>query len=345
MSATGLDISDQAIRFIEFSKNETGLSPAFFGEEKLPQGLIVSGEINKKDELIKILSSLRQKYSLSFVRASLPEEKAYFFKTEIPNVENSEIRQSIEFRLEENVPLRAEEVLFDYSIINKAHEKNDHLDVTVSVIPKRVAESYAEVLEISGLTAVSFEVESNAIARSVVKKGSRESIMIINIRNHVTTVTLMRDGVVRFTAAFAAGGNLITEALQKNFSVSFEKAEKMKNEKLYSENKESIALFFSLASIVSVIKDEISKFYSYWLAKNDSNGESGGKISKIILCGKDTAIVGLKEYLSQSLKIEVETAEVWANAFSLSDRLPEIDFLESLNFAVAIGLAIPQDKN
>ena len=345
MSAAGLDISDQAIRFMKFSENKNGLIPKLFGEEKLPQGIIVSGEIIKKDELIKILSSLKQKYSLNFVKVSLPEEKAYFFKTEIPKVENGEIRQSIEFRLEENVPVRVDEALFDYSVIIEDHMRNDHLDVIVSVIPKQLAESYAEVLEKSGLTAVSFEVESKAIARSAIKDGSGGSVMIINIRDRVTVVTLVRGGTVRFTSAFAIGGNLITEALQKNFSVSFSEAEKIKNEKLYSENKESIAIFFSLANIVSVIKDEIGKFYTYWLAKNDSSGESGGKISKIILCGKDAAIVGLKEYLSQNLKIEVETAQVWTNVLSLNDRLPEINFLESLNFAVAIGLAIPQDKN
>ncbi|MBM2817591.1 MAG: Type pilus assembly protein PilM [Parcubacteria group bacterium] len=345
MSAAGLDISDQTIRVIKFSKNKDGLSLNIFGEEKLPQGLIVSGEINKKDELVKILKSVKQKYSLDFVRVSLPEEKAYFFKTEIPKVENGEIRQSIEFRLEENAPIRADEAIFDYGLISQDHVKSDHLDVIVSVIPKLVAESYADLLDKSGLTAVSFEIESKTIVRSALKKGERGSVMIINIRDSVTVVTLVRDGTVRFTSSFGMGGNLITEALKKIFSVSFEEAEKIKNEKLYSENKESIAIFFSLASIVSAIKDEISKFYSYWLAKNDSGGESGGKISKLILCGKDSAIVGLKEYLSQSLRINVETAEVWSNIFSLNRRVPEINFLDSLNYAVAIGLAAPEDEN
>lgn len=345
MSPVGLDISDKAIRFIEFSKNKDGLTPVLFGEERIPQGVIVSGEIIKKDELIKILASLRQKFKLNFVKVSLPEEKAYFFKTEIPRVESSEIRQSVEFRLEENVPIRADEALFDCRIINKAHERSDHLDVTVSVIPKKMAESYSEVLEKSGLTPVSFEIESKAIARSAVKNGGKGSVMIVNIRERVTVVTVMMDGTVRFTSAFSAGGDIITEALKKNFSVSFEEAEKIKDEKLYTENKESIAIFFSLAGIVSVIKDEIGKFYTYWLAKNDSGGESGGKINKIIICGKDGAIVGLKEYLSQNLKIEVEIADVWSNIFPAGSRVPEINFLDSLNFAVAIGLAIPKSKN
>lgn len=344
MSAAGLDISGQAIRFVEFSENKNRLHPMLFGEETLPRGVIVSGEINNKNELINILSSLKEKYSLKFIRASLPEEKAYFFKTEIPKVEDGEIRQSIEFRLEENVPLRVDEALFDCHIISKEHDKSDHLDVSVSVVPKRVVESYAEVLDKSGLTAVSFEVESKAIARSVVREDDGRTVMIVNIRDRITVITVVKDGAVRFTSAFVMGGNLITEALQKNFSVSFQEAERIKEDKLYNESKESVAIFFSLIEIISAVKDEISKFYTYWLAKNDSNGESGGKISRIILCGKDAAITGLKEYLSQSIKIEVEIANVWVNSFLLDDNLPEMSFLESLNFAMAIGLALPDDR-
>lgn len=343
MFPVGMDISDQAIRFIKFSKNKGGLKPVIFGEEKMPKGVIVSGEITKKEELIKTLSSLRRKFNLTFVKVSLPEEKAYFFKTKIPNVRNGEIRQSIEFRLEENVPIRAGEALFDCVITDKDLEKSELLDIAVSVIPKKIAENYSEALEMSGLTPVSFEVESKAIVRSTIKDNEKGTIMIVNIRERVTVVTIVVDGTIRFTSAFSIGGGLITEAISKNFLVSLDDAEKIKNKKLYVENKESIAIFFSLSNIVSAIKDEIGKFYAYWISQNDSGGELGSKINKIILCGKDSAIIGFKEYLSQSLKINVEIVNVWQNnIFNTSDNAPEIHFLDSLNFAVAIGLAIPQ---
>lgn len=341
MSPIGFDISDQAIRFIEFSKNKKELTPIIFGEKELPQGLIVSGEIIKKDELVSILSSLREKYSMKFVKVSLPEEKAYFFKTELPKVYGKEIRQGIEFKLEENIPLRADESLFEYDILNEGDEKNDHWDVGVSAVPKFVAESYSDMLNDSGLTPVAFEVESKAMARSVIKDGDGLSVMVINIKDGATVIAMVRDGATRFTSVVAIGGNLITEAMRKNFSTSFQEAKKIKEEKLFIESKESVAIFFSLIGIISELKDEISKFYAYWLEKNDSNGEHGGKISKIILCGKDSMIAGLKDYLSQNLETKVEIGNVWTNAFSTEDYLPEISFPESLNFATAIGLALP----
>ena len=44
MPATGLDISDRAIRFVEFSKNADGLEMVSFGEEKLPRIDCVRGK-------------------------------------------------------------------------------------------------------------------------------------------------------------------------------------------------------------------------------------------------------------------------------------------------------------
>lgn len=345
MSVAGLDISDQAVRFIEFSRNKYGLEIKSFGEKKLPVGLIVSGKIIKRDELISILSELRKKYSLKFVKVSLPEEKAYFFKTEVPKIAGSEIRQNIEFKLEENVPLRANEALFSYSVIENHHINTNHFDVSVSVVPKLVAETYADVLEKSGLTPLSFEVESKAVTRSVVTASSKGSIMVVNIRDRVTVITLVRNGAVWFTSAFAIGGNSINEVLRKNFSVSFDGAEKIKEEKMYFETKESLAIFFSLVNVASSIRDEVSKIYTYWLAKNDQDGKAGGKIEKIILCGKDSAIVGLREYLEESIRVDVEIANVWTNLFSLNEKIPEIDFLKSLDFSVAIGLASSNINN
>ena len=179
------------------------------------------------------------------------------------------------------------------------------------------------------MVVVSFEVESMALARSAIKQGSEGSVMIINIRDRVTVVTLDPKRSSQIHIGFCDGRQSDNRSFaEKLFSFIQGRGEnKMIN---YTPRIKKAWPYSSLANIVSAIKDEISKFYIL-ARQNDSGGESGGKISKIILCGKDAAIAGLKEYLSQSLKIEVETAEVWVNAFSLNDRLPEISFLDSLN--------------
>jgi hypothetical protein len=59
-----------------------------------------------------------------------------------------------------------------------------------------------------------------------------------------------------------------------------------------------------------------------------------------VLCGRDAGLVGFEEYLSFPLKIPVEVANVWQNVFSYNDYVPPISFLDSLDYASAVGLAL-----
>ena len=91
MPAVGLDISDNAIRFVELIRKGTSFVPRFCGEIEIAPGIVVSGSIIKKDELIKALSNISKKNGYHFVKASLPETKAYVFNTSIPNVPEADI--------------------------------------------------------------------------------------------------------------------------------------------------------------------------------------------------------------------------------------------------------------
>jgi Tfp pilus assembly PilM family ATPase len=64
------------------------------------------------------------------------------------------------------------------------------------------------------------------------------------------------------------------------------------------------------------------------------------KIEKVILCGGSANLMGLPEYLSESLSIPTERARVWQNAFSLESFVPPITQRYSLGYATAIGLAL-----
>jgi Tfp pilus assembly PilM family ATPase len=46
----------------------------------------------------------------------LPEEKAYLFTTSIPKVAQKDIRSAIEFKMEENVPIPASDLVFDFLV-------------------------------------------------------------------------------------------------------------------------------------------------------------------------------------------------------------------------------------
>ena len=101
-------------------------------------------------------------------------------------------------------------------------------------------------------------------------------------------------------------------------------------------------LFFSLMNAVSALKDELNKLSVYWSTHKDQAGEQERKITKIVLCGRDAGLSGFADYLSLSLQSRVEVANVWQNAFSLDEYIPPLPFDESLDYAAAVGLALPK---
>ena len=106
-------------------------------EKKYFAGNNQHGPHKNLPELRKILINLKDEHNLDFVRVSLPEERAYLVKIDVPKVPESELRESIGFQLEEHVPIPADEAVFDYLAIKESKTKKEFLEVAVSAIPKK----------------------------------------------------------------------------------------------------------------------------------------------------------------------------------------------------------------
>jgi len=343
MPAVGLNISDDAVSAVELIRHRNAYAVGRFGRAPLPKGSVAGEYVADKDVVVGELRKLKDRLKLDFVNASLSEEKAYLFRTVIPNVSHKEIRAALEFRLEENVPLRASEAVFDYTIIEgTGHGSKDHLDVSVTVFPAKVVETYTELLDAAGLSPLSFEVEAQAISRAVIKKGDRGTYLLVNFGESKTGLFIISEEVVHFTSTVAIGGTHITEAIAKSLSISPEEAVRVKRAQARVAEEKNEDLFLSLLSTLSALKDEINKLTIYWHTHKREGGEAGPKISKMILCGRDAAIPNFADFLSPTLKSGVEVGNVWRNAFSLDEYIPPISFAESLDYAAAIGLALPK---
>lgn len=342
MRPMGLAFNERYIHAVEFVKKGRMVELGRFGVRQVPAGAIQEGYINDKRAVIEVLSSLRKELGMEFVSATLPEEKAYLFKTELPKVAEGNLREAVELRLEENVPIAAKDTIFDYAVIPNAEDR-DHVHVSVSALPFKVVDAYLEVIRASGLKPVSLSTEAATLSRALVPKGNSGTFMIVNVGEAHTGLSIVSKGVVQFSLTVPIGGDALTEGLKKQFSVSDEEAKKIKEERGFEKSRENMEIFFSLMNTVSAIKDEISKLLIYWQTHQNPSGNLGESVEKIIMCGRDCNLAGFDEYLSLTLKIPVEVGNVWKNAFSYEDFIPPITLLDSFDYAAAIGFALPED--
>lgn len=337
MPAVGLDISDASMRFVELLETRNGFVIGRFGEHPIPKGVIESGEVKKPADLRAVLAEVKKQYGLEYVSVSLPEEKAYLFELKLPTMRYSEVRGSIDLSIEEHIPLRTGEALFDYEILK---ETDAAIHVAVSAVPRTLVDGYTEAFSGSGMTPVVLEVETQSVARAVVPEGDKSAYLVVDFGNLRTGLTIVLDEAVQFTSTASIGGWSLTELVAKSMNITHEEAEKLKRENGMSGSEERVRA--ALMPDITTLRDEIAQDVSYWQTHEDDYGKKRPPIQKIYLCGGDSNLVGLVEYLASDLSIGVELANVFVNVNSLATYVPPISFDESLRYAAAIGLALRQ---
>lgn len=303
MKHAGLEISDDAIRFLEYSGHPPNCKILKFQTLDLPEGVVSGGEVVDVQTLTQILIKIAKENNLSYVKVSVPEEKSYLFKTDISSVNPKAVAQNIEFKMEENVPLPLNEAIFYFDILPKTVTGNE-LKASVSVVPKSYVENIISILKTANLSPVAFEVAPKSIARSIISAKSEESVIVAHIMRKKTGIYIISGGVVCFTSTIGYGtGSPVSEGGE---------------------------------SLAESLSNEIIKVASYWTSHNPEHQQ----LEQVVLVGNK--VLDLEPGISEKVAgsgLLVSIGNVWANAFSLEKYIPPIFRDESFDYAVVAGLA------
>lgn len=341
MNGAGVDIGSGSVKSLEFISRGDTCEVLSSHESELAEGVITDGDIEKPETLIETLRSFRLRERVYFAHASLPEKKAYLYQTLIPAVEKK-LLPAVEFSLESHVPISPSDVVFDFEVVRKVEAGTV---VSVTAYAKRVIEMYTDVFTKAGIVLRSLEIESQAIGRAVLTpEDKKRAVMIIDFGRKTTRIGIFDNGVVGFTATVDVGGEALTAAVMKHFSVSGEEAETIKNEQGFLEGNENRELYEALMTTISVLKDEVNKHIQYWNASAETEVPRQ-KVERLVLVGGNANLKGLPEYLSRALGIPTRVGNVWANAFSLDEYIPPMTQQDSLEFATTVGLAMRSCNN
>ncbi len=343
MPSIGVDISDTSLKYIGFhpsSRSGTNRKLKIWGEISIPNGTVQRGQVKDPAKLVAVLKEFKAETKAEFISVSLPEERAYLFETEIKhNIPVKEVRGLLEFRLEENVPIPSRDVFFDYSILPGSEERKS-AQVSVTAYAKETIQKYYDACIEAGLHPVAFEVEAQAMARSMVPADMMGAVMVVDFGKTRTGIGIIYKGILLYTSTVDIGGDLLSTALRRVVGEGVAESEltKLKNTQGLVRAVDSVEVHEALISTISVIKDEIVTRMQYWHLRNGNSDER--RISSVLMCGGSANLKGLPSYLTETLGVPCMRGNVWENTLSLDDNVPPIDRRHSFGYATAIGLAL-----
>src|SRR3989344_3928790 len=271
MPSVGLSLADDNIFFANLSRTRKGtLALNGYGQSQVPNAALQNGDIKNPKEIIETLSNFREKNHISFIKTSLPDEKAFLFRTTVPKMSLAEIREALQFKIEENVPILADEAIFDFQVLPWEDPEAKEIQVVVSVVSEEVVFNYLNILRESGFKPMMFEIESQSVARAVIKKGDMRPYIIVNAGAGKVGLYIVDRGLVQFTSNLNLG---------KDFFSSLTFSQKEEGNIKYGDGQ--VVVYTKAADTERILKDEIDKLLAYWSSFNPT---SKAKIEKIILC-------------------------------------------------------------
>lgn len=341
MRTLGFDISDSSIKLIEFVKKNNAMRLGFYAASDIPLGTIEGGQIMNYTGLQDVITKLQRRHKFVFVNASLPEQKAYMYTSTIEQSSGLNLRENIEFHLEENIPLTKEEAVFDYAVYREyTKNKKKYVDVTVSAISRITSESYVSLLRSSGLRPISLSIEAEAIANAVIPRGDEGTYLVIDFGKTRTGMSIVSEGVTKLTSTSETGGLQLTEAIAKKLNIPVGEAEDLKREHGLLGVGEFAPISDVLHESLSAVLREVDGQLRYWHSKTDDRGIRSKRVNTILICGGGALMKGIEAHLKRTFSVDVELANVWSNVPFPKNYIPEITFEDSLGYAAAVGLAL-----
>lgn len=340
--ALGLDISDLTIRAIQFGGQGRTLSIEAYNQAAIPAGLMKYGEILEPravSEIIKKLIATPKKghFTCKRVYASLPEWKSFVKIIEIPQVDNSQLAETIRWEAAQHIPFATDEVYLDWRVLESNQNANTNR-VLIGAIPKTVADAYTAVLEDADLKPIGLIIEPMAITYSLMSsKAEKEyTALILDIGLHRTSSLIVDRGIVTYSSSTKdISGSEMTSLIAKKLKLTDQEAEDAKRLCGLDPTRGKAVIPKTLQPYTKKIEKHIATVLDFYKTHN----VFGPDIQQIVLVGGGANLKNLELVLSQRLAQKVVIGDPWQRADSLR-KSKIIPANQAVSHCTVIGLGL-----
>lgn len=339
-SSIGLDIGSGYLKVVQLKDTKGGYELELFDMLPLPPELIVDGSIIDSLRLIDSLKELLKKAKIKTKDAviSIAGHSSVIIKrVSLPEMSEEELSESIKFEAEQYIPFDIEDVNLDFQILGPKEEAGQ-MDVMLVAVKKDIINEYLSVVKEAGLNPLIVDVNSFALENIYEVSYEIEpdkNIAIVNIGASTINMNILKGGISVFTRDSAVGSNLHTEALQREFNLTYEIAERLKKgEAVENVSPQDALSVMDLAS--EEIIGEVNRSLEYFHED----------INEVILSGGCALVKDFPKLLAEKIGIEVKVMEPLKN-IKIPKRF-DITYIEEMvpMAVVAVGLALrrPGDR-
>ncbi len=265
------------------------------------------------------------------VVTSVPGNMAFARFAKLPPVEAKRIPNIVRFEAQQQIPFPIDEVEWDYQVFRQEDDPDIQVGIfaiTKERVVRHLSNYRASEIRLDALTLSPVAVYN---AFHYDGKGEQSGVVYMDIGTVSTDVIIVEEGGI-WLRTLPIGGNNFTEALVKQFKISFAKAEKLKREAATSKYAKQI--FQAMRAVFADLVQEVQRSLGFYQSINRDS-----QLTELVGLGSTFKLPGLQKFLKQQLQMKVSRPQAF-DRLELDGKRDSEFSGHAMNMATAYGLAL-----
>jgi len=341
----GIDFGFYSVKVVVFDNNKISIIGQkniiedlnHFDPDKIESTHWVSAFLNLSKELKINLKKVNS------IVSSIGGKKISIKPITTLEVEEEELNNILNFEAKKMVPLDGSDPVIDYHILGQNNKEIDKIDVILVATTQKIIKAHNQILKSCDLKNVIFDAAPISLLNCYKFNYNcpQDHVdVIVNIGCLSTTIIVSGNNQELFTREILLGGHQVNLEIMDLQKVDYKTAEDNKIDRgvsVFDKNDnldDSDSIQIMQRNIFSELSDEIRKTLRYYM-----KSKTGVSYNKFYLSGGSSYMMGLKDFLDNTLNVE----------FEMLDILQKIECNENISnissYAILIGSVLSNDGN
>ena len=334
----GIDVGSSAVKLVQLKEMKETFQLLNVGIMPLPPEAIVDNAIMDSSAIVSAIKSLIASLGVKSkeVACSISGNSVIIRKITLPVMPVEDLEEQITWEAEQYIPFDINDVNIDFQILSPDSIDPSKMNVLLVASKKDIINDYVTVFSEAGMQLSVVDIDSFAVQNAAEINhdfGMEDVLALVNIGASVMNINIIKNGTSLFTRDVQIGGNLYTEEIQKQLSVSSEEAESLKILAAETNNAE---LFDVIKKVNETITQEIRRSLDFY---NSTTGDD--RITNVMVSGGASKGYNLLDSIRDKIGLPVELINPFAKLI-YNEKEFDPEYLQEIgpHMAVTVGLAI-----
>lgn len=331
-----LDIGTTAVRVVQLSPSGNGSwTLQHYGYTSTEEKVTASNSPEAMRRLGEVImtavgqSGIKEKD----VVIGLPSSKTFTTVIDVPVMSEAELKSTIKYQIEKYVPMAANEVKADWSLLGQSLHDPKQQEVLIASTANTFAEERLEFVENLGFNVIAAEPDPIAMIRSLLPPNTADARLIIDVGEKSTDLAITYNDTPRLVRTVPTGLSSLIKAATQNLNVQEDQARQFILKFGLAPDRLEGQVYRAIEGTLDNFATELIKSIKFFQTRYSNTPVSG-----MLLSGFSAIVPQFGDYLAAKTGVVATVANPWQKVNVSQADQQQLGAIAS-EFATVIGLA------